>query len=172
MFVTYSSIEIDIAISDGLLAVSLTGLVVDSVRADDGFPWKRGTAFEAIDGVKLIRTVGQREPETIIDKWQDWVDYWAVCYDFGSRQESRPCFEAGPIFTSDWQDFREKKKRSIELTSPPQKHGPFIAVQLVDIFANELLVVFASEHGAAGCKMVSREEFVAAMTPKHMEAVF
>ena len=72
--------------------------------------------------------------------WTDWVDYWAVDFDYSSRKEIikvergtgiggtkgeldlRPeDFEdrwtRGYIFENEWQSFRTRNSRELELTS-------------------------------------------------------
>ena len=89
------------------------------------------------------------------DIWTDWIDYWSVDFDFKSKREiisvQQP--ETGEvteqwtgdyIFENEWQSFRTKKDRSLELTSvahecPPGRHK--IAVKVVDIFGNDTMTI-------------------------------
>jgi len=58
-------------------------------------------------------------------KWTDWIDYWAV--DFESKKEIvrikkenveiEKIWAGNYIFENEWQSFRTKKDRSIELKS-------------------------------------------------------
>jgi len=101
--------------------------------------------------------------ETLTKKWSDWIDYWAVDFDFASRKEiirvpkthGDNMFEKGKeidlfdyeevwtgdyIFDNEWQSFRTKKNRNLELVSAPKvvSHGTYkIAVKVVDIFGND-----------------------------------
>lgn len=89
--------------------------------------------------------------EVLTKKWKDWIDYWAVDFDFESKREiirvQHP--ETGDweeqwtgdyIFENEWQSFRTKKNRSLELTSSAYECTPGrrkIAVKVVDIFGND-----------------------------------
>ncbi|QQG46294.1 MAG: site-specific DNA-methyltransferase [Candidatus Niyogibacteria bacterium] len=87
--------------------------------------------------------------EVLTKKWSDWIDYWAVDFDFASRKEIIKIIEDGEekevwtgdyIFDNEWQSFRTKKNRNLDLVTPPKvatkgKHK--IAVKVVDIFGND-----------------------------------
>jgi DNA modification methylase len=87
--------------------------------------------------------------EVLTKKWSDWIDYWAVDYDFASRKEIIKVIEKGEekevwtgdyIFDNEWQEFRTKKKRNLELVSAPKElpKGKYkVAVKVVDIFGND-----------------------------------
>ena len=101
--------------------------------------------------------------EILTKKWSDWIDYWAVDFDFASRKEiikvpkvhGGNLFEKGKdqdlfefeeiwtgdyIFDNEWQSFRTKKNRNLELTSVSKimpKGSYKIAVKVVDIFGND-----------------------------------
>lgn len=87
--------------------------------------------------------------EVLTKKWSDWVDYWAVDYDFADRKEVIKVIEDGVekevltgdyIFDNEWQEFRTKKKRNLELVSAPKElpKGDYkVAVKVVDIFGND-----------------------------------
>lgn len=79
------------------------------------------------------------------------MDYWAVDFDFESRRELirvadgktgevSEKWSGGFIFENEWQSFRTKKDRKLELTSA-EKEIPRgrrkIAVKVVDIFGND-----------------------------------
>lgn len=88
-------------------------------------------------------------PETLTKKWSDWIDYWAVDFDFASRKEIIKIVEDGKekeiwtgdyIFDNEWQSFRTKKNRNLDLITPPKiisKGAHKIAVKVVDIFGND-----------------------------------
>jgi len=87
--------------------------------------------------------------------WTDWIDYWAVDFDFESKREiirakNEATGEFDEIWTGDyvfeneWQSFRTKKDRTLELTSvfhesPPGRRK--VAVKVVDIFGNDTMKV-------------------------------
>jgi DNA modification methylase len=129
--------------------------------------------------------------EALTKKWTDWIDYWAVDFNFESKREiirvpvnqippsppfpkegdqsgdaragdidggaGHPHFEKGGseggfeevwtgdyIFENEWQSFRTKKDRSLELTSVFHECAPGrrkLAVKVVDIFGNDTMTI-------------------------------
>ena len=87
--------------------------------------------------------------EILTKKWSDWIDYWAVDFDFASRKEIIKVIENGKekevwtgdyIFDNEWQSFRTKKNRNLEFTSAAKEvpKGTYkVAVKVVDIFGND-----------------------------------
>ena len=126
--------------------------------------------------------------------WKDWVDYWAVDFDYMSRKEiikvvkdagigvdvgrvsqqgrnptveaptemsgyaaltrptsdiDEPEFEerwtGSYIFENEWQSFRTRKSRDLELTSAPHTYtnaGRYtVAVKVIDIFGNDTMTL-------------------------------
>ena len=101
-------------------------------------------------------------------KWTDWVDYWAVDFDYMSRkeiikvpkgsgvEEPRPVpyvsaveFEerwtGGYIFENEWQSFRTRQNRALELTTAEHSYdrpGRYtVAVKVIDIFGNDTMTL-------------------------------
>jgi len=87
--------------------------------------------------------------EILTKKWSDWIDYWAVDFDFASRKEiikvmendkEKEVWTGDYIFDNEWQSFRTKKKRDLELISAfkqVSKGNYKVAVKVVDIFGND-----------------------------------
>jgi hypothetical protein len=88
--------------------------------------------------------------EVLTKKWSDWIDYWAVDYNFADRKEIIKVIEDGEekdvwtgdyIFDNEWQTFRTKKNRNLELVKSAPKELPKgdykVAVKVVDIFGND-----------------------------------
>ena len=101
--------------------------------------------------------------------WTDWVDYWAVDFDYMSRKEiikvakdagtdtGMPDSTSGDaveyeerwtgsyIFENEWQSFRTRKDRELELISAPHTYtmkGRYtVAVKVIDIFGNDTMVL-------------------------------
>lgn len=83
--------------------------------------------------------------------WSDWIDYWAVDFDFENRKEilriteadgkEREVWTGGYIFENEWQSYRTRKDRSLELVSASHEYaakGRYkIAVKVIDIFGND-----------------------------------
>ena len=93
--------------------------------------------------------------DVLTKEWTDWIDYWSVDFDFESKREiirvQNPDTEEWEeqwsgdyIFENEWQSFRTKKDRSLELTSIAHacEPGPRkIAVKVVDIFGNDTMTI-------------------------------
>jgi len=93
--------------------------------------------------------------EVLTKKWTDWIDYWAVDFDFESKKEIvrvkdektgkiKEAWTGNYVFENEWQSFRTKKDRSIELKSVSfecKKGRRKIAVKVVDIFGNDTMKV-------------------------------
>ena len=93
--------------------------------------------------------------EVLTRDWVDWIDYWSVDFDFESKQEiirqtnpetgaSEEVWTGDYVFENEWQSFRTKKDRTLELTSVAKEvpHGRRkIAVKVVDIFGNDTMTI-------------------------------
>jgi len=96
------------------------------------------------------KTTEQISREILTKKWNDWIDYWAVDYNFADRKEIIletdkdgkvvERWTGDYIFDNEWQSFRTKKNRNLELTSASKEvsKGTYkVAVKVVDIFGND-----------------------------------
>ena len=93
--------------------------------------------------------------EVLTKSWTDWIDYWAVDFDFESNREIirvqnedngewEERWTGDFIFENEWQSFRTKKDRSLELKSVFHECAPGrrkIAVKVVDIFGNDTMTI-------------------------------
>src|SRR3989339_727760 len=91
------------------------------------------------------------EREVLTKKWTDWIDYWSVDFAFESKKEivrvvdektgeEKEEWTGSYIFENEWQSFRTKKDRTLELTSAfkdAQKGKMKIAIKVIDIFGND-----------------------------------
>lgn len=109
--------------------------------------------------------------EILTKEWTDWVDYWAVDFNHESRKEivrfakrlgeegqiPGVVFEEGEfldfeerwtgsyIFENEWQSFRTRKNRELELTTAQHTYEELgryvIAVKVIDIFGNDTMTL-------------------------------
>jgi len=115
---------------------------------------KAGSSKIIIENGQVIKISKDKQTEIVskevlTKKWSDWVDYWAVDYDFQDRKEivkvmeddkEKEVWTGDYIFDNEWQEFRTKKKRNLELVSAPKElpKGDYkVAVKVVDIFGND-----------------------------------
>ncbi len=119
---------------------------------------KAGRSKVIIENGQVIKVTKDKDTdlvsrEVLTKKWSDWIDYWAVDYNFADRKEIIKVIEDGEekeiwtgdyIFDNEWQTFRTKKNRNLELVSAPKElpKGDYkVAVKVVDIFGNDTTMV-------------------------------
>ena len=93
--------------------------------------------------------------EVLTKHWTDWIDYWSVDFDFESKHEIirvqdpdtgewQEQWTGDYVFENEWQSFRTKKDRSLELTSVAHECTPGrrkLAIKVVDIFGNDTMTI-------------------------------
>jgi adenine-specific DNA-methyltransferase len=109
--------------------------------------------------------------EILTKHWTDWVDYWAVDFDYMQRKEIikvpkslgveghlpgvdpvqgdlvefEERWTGGYIFENEWQSFRTRLNRKLELTTALHaytKAGRYtVAVKVIDIFGNDTMTL-------------------------------
>ena len=107
--------------------------------------------------------------EILTKQWTDWIDYWSVDFDYESKREIirvkkldgqgalagleppqmqfeqyEDVWSGEYVFENEWQSFRTKKDRSLELTSIAKEAMPGrrkVAVKVVDIFGNDTMTI-------------------------------
>ena len=118
---------------------------------------------------------GVVDKERLTKRWTDWVDYWAVDFDYESRKEIVKVHKslgildraattgAGPgpamldpndfeeqwtggyIFENEWQSFRTRQNRELELNTAPHVYSRagryIVAVKVIDIFGNDTMTL-------------------------------
>ena len=119
---------------------------------------KNGYAKVTVDNGQIVKVIKDKNGivsrEVLTKKWTDWIDYWAVDFDFESKKEIikvpkgdgkyKEMWTGDYIFENEWQSFRTKKNRSLELKSifhECEKGRRKIAVKVVDIFGNDTMKV-------------------------------
>lgn len=168
-----------------VLAVQLTDFSVfysqglaDAIAAD----LKEGKSEVVCEAGALIKIIKNKQGvitrDVLTKHWTDWVDYWAVDFNYESRKEmikvpkgagvnsvqghlpgQEPAqrelelpvgdFEerwtGAYIFENEWQSFRTRQARDLELTTAPhvyEKPGRYtIAVKVIDIFGNDTMTL-------------------------------
>jgi adenine-specific DNA-methyltransferase len=120
---------------------------------------RNGNAKVVVDQGQVVRVAKDKKgvitKENLTSNWQDWIDYWAVDFDFASQPEVVTVVEDGKevkkrtgkfMFENEWQSFRTKSDRSLELTSSPFSYADpgnySVAVKVIDIFGNDTTRVF------------------------------
>ncbi len=138
------------------LSIELTNFSVfynqDNIGIEDEL--KSGRSKIIIENGQVLKVTKNKETdkierEKLTKKWSDWIDYWAVDYDFADRKEIikvterdkiKEVWTGDYIFDNEWQSFRTKKDRNLELVSAIKElpRGDYkVAVKVVDIFGND-----------------------------------
>ena len=121
---------------------------------------KNGKSQVVVENGQVLKISKDKEgitnPREVLTKqWSDWVDYWSIDFDYESKKEV--IYERDPntgediskwtgsyVFENEWQSFRTRQNRSLELKSVPFETTSGrrkIAVKVVDIFGNDTMKV-------------------------------
>jgi adenine-specific DNA-methyltransferase len=121
---------------------------------------KDGKAAIVVDNGQVIKLSkdksGMNNPrEVLTKKWDDWIDYWSVDFDFESKKEiiqvkdsktgeAKDVWTGDYIFENEWQSFRTRQDRSLGLQSAFWECSPGrrkIAIKVIDIFGNDTMKI-------------------------------
>jgi len=162
VFHDVSYIEVKPIVKKNSVAVELTDFSVfysqDSVENASASLKDGGNKIVVENGaiIKVSKDkAGIVTREILTKKWTDWIDYWAVDFDFENKREiirvkdeasgeMEEIWTGDFIFENEWQSFRTKKERSLELKTPPHEVPAGrrkIAVKVVDIFGNDTMKI-------------------------------
>ena len=178
VFHDVAAIEVKPHVRKNSVAVELTDFSVfysqDSIASVEATLKNKGSKIVAEKGqiVKVSKDpMGIVKRDRLTKKWTDWIDYWAVDFNFENKREivriprdkmeqvqipgmeqpdqvELPEYEevwtGDYIFENEWQSFRTKKDRSLELTSVFHECTSGrrkLAVKVVDIFGNDTMTI-------------------------------
>jgi len=145
-------------------------ILAEAIAAD----LKEGKSEVVCEQGKLIKLSKNKEGvitrDVLTKRWTDWVDYWAVDFDYESRKEIIKVAKnlgvegalpgtADPgelldfeerwtgayIFENEWQSFRTRQSRDLEMTTASHTYAKpgryIIAVKVIDIFGNDTMTL-------------------------------
>jgi DNA modification methylase len=160
-----------------VLAVELTDFSVyysQGVAESIATELKAGKSQVVCEQGKLIKLSKDKNGiitrDVLTKNWTDWVDYWAVDFDYENRKEIikvaknlgvegalsgmadsgelidfEERWTGAYIFENEWQSFRTRQSRDLELVSAKHaytKPGRYtIAVKVIDIFGNDTMTL-------------------------------
>jgi hypothetical protein len=150
------------------VAIELTDFSVfysqDSMSAAESSLKNKGSKIVVEKG-QIIRISKDKDGvitrDMLTNNWTDWIDYWSVDFNFENKREIirvkdpetgviEERWTGDFIFENEWQSFRTKKDRRIdlksvarEITFPRQK----VAVKVVDIFGNDTMTIIEVSRG-------------------------
>lgn len=164
-------IEIKPHVKGKTVAVELTDFSVfysqDSIANAEATLKNKGSRIVVEKG-QIVKVAKDKDGivtrETLTEHWTDWIDYWSVDFDFESKREIirvqnpdadewEERWTGDYVFENEWQSFRTKKDRSLELTSIAQECQPGrykVAVKVVDIFGNDTMTIVEVNIGGKG----------------------
>ena len=150
---------------------------VDSVEAE----LKAGKSEVVCEAGKLIKLSKDKNEvitrDVLTKKWTDWVDYWAVDFNYESRKEIvkvprnfgatgelpgvatadgqfidfEEQWTGNYIFENEWQSFRTRQNRDLELRTAAHtyaKPGRYtVAIKVIDIFGNDTMTLIPVNAG-------------------------
>ncbi|TQE99626.1 MAG: site-specific DNA-methyltransferase [Spiribacter salinus] len=144
------------------VAVELTDFSVfysqDSV-ANAEATLKNKSSRIVVDKGQIVKVTKDKDGivtrETLTQHWTDWIDYWSLDFDFESKREIirvqnsetgeiEEQWTGDYIFENEWQSFRTRQDRKLDLISVAREYPPGrrkIAVKVVDIFGNDTMTV-------------------------------
>ncbi len=136
---------------------------------------KPGKSDVVCEGGQLLKISKNKENvvtrEPLTRHWTDWVDYWAIDFDYESRKEIikvaknlgvegglpgvavageeflefEERWTGAYIFENEWQSFRTRQDRKLELKSVSHRYpkpGRYtVAVKVIDIFGNDTMTL-------------------------------
>jgi len=162
VFHDVAAIEVNPHIKQNSIAIELTDFSVyhsqDSIATAEE-TLKNGGSKVVIERGQIVKVAKDKSGivtrEVLTRHWTDWIDYWAVDFDFESKREivrvkNEETGEFDEVWTGDyvfeneWQSFRTRKDRTLELTSAFHESEPGrrkVAVKVVDIFGNDTMKV-------------------------------
>lgn len=160
-------LEVDPKIKDRSVKITLKDFGVFYRQADaeeTASGLKPGTSKIVVDKGQVLRIskskAGIIRSEQVTSRWEDWIDYWSIDFNFESKPEVVRILDEGKeaeyntgrfIFENEWQSFRTVKDRNLELESAWHDYenpGTYsVAVKVIDIFGNDTTRVFKIKVG-------------------------
>lgn len=162
VFYDVAYIEVEPHINGQELTIELTDFSVyysQDAIANLEESLRNGSNKVVVEEGKIIRVSkdkkGDVTRESLTKNWMDWIDYWAIDFDFESKREIirtknektgefEEKWTGDYIFENEWQSFRTKKDRSIDLKSIAYKCSKGkrkVAIKVVDIFGNDTMKI-------------------------------
>jgi DNA modification methylase len=160
-------LEINPTVKDLDVRVTLTdfGVFYRQTDADEAAAaLKPGSSKAVVDQGQVLliskSKSGEISRENVTSKWEDWIDYWSIDFNFESNPEIVRIVDGSGesekatgrfVFENEWQSFRTPSDRTLELQSAWHTYehpGTYsVAVKVIDIFGNDTTRVFKVKVG-------------------------
>ena len=140
------------------------GYQQDSISNAEKELGKAGSKI-VVDNGQVVKLSKDKEGivkrEVLTKNWSDWIDYWAIDWDFSNRKEivnfknditgeMESKWTGDYIFENEWQSFRTRSNRKIEMISVKAEMPVGvrkIAIKVVDIFGNDTMKIVEVDTG-------------------------
>ena len=151
--ITSKKLEASVELTDFSIFYSQDSLELD------GESLQKGKSKVVLDN-GIIKKISKNKDgivkiEDVATSWVDWIDYWAIDFNFEDRQELKivkhddgkieQIATGRNIFDNQWQSFKTKSEK-IELVSSKYEYpkpGKYkIAVKVIDVFGNDTTRIF------------------------------
>jgi len=161
-FYDVAYLDAETEVNDNKVKVTLSDFVTSYTQDDleeieDGM--RKRSSKVVIENGNIIKIEkdknGAITRQPLTKSWTDWIDYWAVDFDYESKKEIiniqegdelKEKWTGNYIFENEWQSFRTKQDSELELTSAPHEYdkpGKYqIMVKVVDILGIDTSQVF------------------------------
>ena len=105
-------------------------------------PHRMAAQVELASFIPAIDEYMQQRLSSVPTEWSDWIDYWSVDFEYD-----------GNVFVNQWQSYRTRRERSLNLMSDPHEYEESghksILVKVIDIFGNDTTIELHHEAGGA-----------------------
>ncbi len=96
-------------------------------------PYRLAVQVELTEFIPAVDEYMQQRLSSVPTEWSDWIDYWSVDFEYD-----------GEVFVNQWQSYRTRQDRSLNLVSDPHEYEESglksIVVKVIDIFGNDTTV--------------------------------
>lgn len=103
-------------------------------------PYTMTAQVELTEFIPAVDDYMLQRLSSVPTEWSDWIDYWSVDFEYDDY-----------IFVNQWQSYRTRRDRSLNLVSDPHEYEDAglksIIVKVIDIFGNDTTVELDYEAG-------------------------
>ena len=103
-------------------------------------PYEMALQVELADFIPAVDDYMQQRLTSVPTEWSDWIDYWSVDFEYD-----------GQIFVNQWQSYRTRRDRALNLRSDPHEYTDpgtkSILVKVIDIFGNDTTIELDHQAG-------------------------
>ena len=106
-------------------------------------PYANAAQVELTQFIPAVDDYMLQRLSSVPTEWSDWIDYWSVDFEYDDE-----------VFVNQWQSYRTRVDRSLNLVSDPHEYNgaglKTIVVKVIDIFGNDTTIEFDHQAGGVG----------------------